>query len=127
MDRLTRRMAALLGLLLGCSQQSAPLGDLTLESGQVMRDSQLGYRTFGQLDATGSNAVLVTLWSMGRSSQAARQVGPGKLYDDTHHFVIVIDPFGNGVSSSPSNSAQQPGQAFPEFTVGDMVEAQYRL
>jgi homoserine O-acetyltransferase/O-succinyltransferase len=120
-------VAALLGLALGCSQQHAGLGDFTLESGQVIRDCQLGYRTFGTLDAAGSNAVLVTLWSMGRSSQAARQVGAGKLYDSARHFVIVVDPFGNGVSSSPSNSAAQPGPAFPEFTVGDLVEAQHRL
>jgi len=118
---------ALLALALGCSQQHASLGDFTLESGEVLRDCQLGYRTFGSLDASGSNAVLVTLWSMGRSGQAARQVGAHKLYDDSRHFVIVVDPLGNGVSSSPSNSRLQAGEAFPRFTVGDLVETQYQL
>jgi homoserine O-acetyltransferase/O-succinyltransferase len=121
------RLLALLGLTLGCSQQHASLGDFTLQSGQVIRDCQLGYRTFGQLNATGSNAVLVTLWSMGRSSQVGRQIGPGKLVDPTRHFVIAVDPLGNGVSSSPSTSDHQPGEAFPTFTIADMVEAQHQL
>lgn len=125
MDSGCRALMAVLAL--GCSQQQASLGDFTLGSGQVIRDCQLGYRTFGTLDASGSNAVLVTLWSMGRSGQAARQIGPQKLVDDSRHFVIVVDPLGNGVSSSPSNSRLQPGEAFPRFTVADLVEAQHQL
>jgi homoserine O-acetyltransferase len=114
-------------MVLGCSQQHGALGDFTLESGQVIRGCQLGYRTLGRLDPGGSNAVLVTLWSMGQSRQAARHIGPGKLVDSSRYFVIVVDPLGNGVSSSPSNSDAQPGQAFPRFTVADMVEAQHQL
>jgi homoserine O-acetyltransferase len=122
-----RGLPLLLWLAAGCSQQNGALGDCTLESGQVIRDCQLGYRTFGRLDASGSNAVLVTLWSMGRTSQISRQIGPGKLVDSSRYFVIAVDPLANGVSSSPSNSRQQPGEAFPQFTLGDMVEAQHRL
>jgi homoserine O-acetyltransferase len=41
--------------------------------------------------------------------------------------VIVADPIGNGLSTSPSNSAAQPACAFPRFALRDMVEAQHRL
>ncbi|MBV9299706.1 MAG: alpha/beta fold hydrolase, partial [Verrucomicrobia bacterium] len=39
----------------------------------------------------------------------------------------LVDALGNGVSSSPSNSAVQPRMEFPVFTIGDMVNSQYRL
>src|SRR6185312_10432895 len=54
-------------------------------------------------------------------------IGPGRLVDSSTYFVVLVDAFGNGVSSSPSNSAQQPGDAFPEFTIADIVRSQYRL
>ena len=38
--------------------QLARIGDLKLESGQVLRDCKVGYRTFGQLNAEKSNAVV---------------------------------------------------------------------
>jgi homoserine O-acetyltransferase len=120
-------LLALFWLGQGCSQQSASLGDVTLESGQVLHDCRIGYRTFGRLNAAGTNAVLVTLWSMGNSGQVASQIGPGKLVDTSHHFVIAVDPLGNGVSSSPSNHPTQPGPDFPVFTVGDLVETQHQL
>ena len=41
--------------------------------------------------------------------------------------MIVADPIGNGLSTSPSNSAAQPGMRFPRFALRDMVEAQHRL
>jgi homoserine O-acetyltransferase len=111
----------------GPGQQRARLGDLRLESGAVIHDCHLGYRTFGSLDAARSNAVLVLTWSMGSSGDLVRQIGPGKLVDSARYFVIVADALGNGVSSSPSNSRRQPGLAFPAFTVRDLVESQHRL
>jgi len=47
--------------------------------------------------------------------------------DTTKYFVILVDAIGNGVSSSPSTSELQPGDAFPRFTMRDLVETQYRL
>ena len=38
-------------------QQFADLGDLKLESGAVIHDCKLGYRTFGNLNADKSNVV----------------------------------------------------------------------
>lgn len=42
----------------GQEQQTAHIGDLKLESGDVIRDCVIGYRTFGKLNAEKSNAVL---------------------------------------------------------------------
>ncbi len=57
----------------------------------------------------------------------AGQIGPGKTVDSTKYYVITIDALANGVSCSPSNSAQQHGTAFPKITVRDMVESQHEL
>ena len=123
------RLAALFALFLACApeQRFAELGDFRLESGDVIRDCRIGYRTFGQLDAARSNAVLVTPWAMGTSRDLARQIASGKLLDPSGRYVIAVDALGNGVSSSPSNSEQQPGRAFPRFSMRDVVETQHRL
>jgi homoserine O-acetyltransferase/O-succinyltransferase len=108
-------------------QQFARLGDFCLENGQVITNAVVGYRTAGALNADRSNAVLVTPWFQGTTRQLARQIGPGKLVDSSRFFVVMVDALGNGVSSSPSTSAQQRDQAFPNFTIGDIVASQHHL
>jgi homoserine O-acetyltransferase len=123
--------AAALLLLAGpahCQElQLAHLGDVKLQNGQTIKECRLGYRTFGKLNEQKSNAVLFPTWFTGTSGDLAGQIGPGKVVDSSHYFVIAVDALGNGVSSSPSNSKHQPGREFPHFTIGDMVETEYRL
>ncbi len=107
--------------------QVAALGECPLESGEAILDCRIAYRTFGQLNAERSNAVLFTTQLTGTSTQIAGYIGPGGLVDTTTHFVVAVDAFGNGVSSSPSNSTAQPGANFPRFSIRDMVRAQHRL
>lgn len=126
-SRATFSGLALLAAACGPGQQEARLGDLPLESGQVVQDCRLGYRTFGTLNAERSNTVLLVPWFLGRSADLARQVGPGRMVDSARYFVVAVDAIGGGVSTSPSNSEAQPGQAFPAYSVRDLVEAQHRL
>ena len=108
-------------------QQLADLGACQLENGQQITGCRLGYRTFGKLNADRSNAVLFPSYFSGTSSSLAGFVGAGELVDPSKYFVIAVDAFGDGVSSSPSNSTSQPGPLFPAFTTRDMVTAEYRL
>jgi len=107
----------------------ADLGDFRLESGQVIKDCRLGYRTFGTLNRERSNAILFPTWFGGTSKDLVDLgfIGPSKLADTSRYFVVAVDAFGNGVSSSPSNSKKQPARTFPEFTVRDMVKLQHQL
>jgi homoserine O-acetyltransferase len=109
----------------------AELGECKLESGQVISDCKIGYRTFGKLSESGDNAVLMPSWLYGLSGDLVSLFGDGSspqhLVDTTKFFGIAIDPLGNGVSSSPSNSAKQHGTAFPAYTLRDGVDAQYRV
>jgi homoserine O-acetyltransferase len=107
--------------------QFARLGDFKLESGAVIRDCRIGYRTFGALNADKSNAILVPTWASGTTEQLMGNFGAGRLVDSTKYYIIAVDALGNGVSSSPSNSQAQPRMSFPKFTIRDMVNTQHAL
>ncbi|HWG57431.1 MAG TPA: hypothetical protein VN661_00130 [Candidatus Acidoferrales bacterium] len=108
-------------------QQFADLGDFKLQNGAVIQTLRLGYRTLGTLNQERSNAVLWPSWLGGRSADLLRYVGPGNVLDDSKYFVILVDAIGDGISTSPSNSAAQPRMKFPQFTIRDMVESEHKL
>ena len=108
------------------AQRYAELGTCALESGETIEGCRIGYRTFGTLDATKSNAVLFPTWFTGTTRNLA-DVVPDKLVDTKRYYLILVDAIGNGVSSSPSNSATQARLAFPRFGIRDMVESQRRM
>ena len=109
------------------AQQFADFGDFKLQSGAVIHDFRLGYRTLGRLNAEKSNAILWPTWLGGQSQALLQFVGPGNVADSTKYFVVLVDAIGDGVSSSPSNTKTQSRLKFPEFTIRDMVESEYRL
>lgn len=103
------------------------IGDLNLESGEILYNCKIGYRTFGKINEDRSNIVLFPTWFGGTTGQLVDLIGPGKLIDDTKYYVIAVDALGNGISSSPSNSELQAGIDFPEVTIEDMVNSQFIL
>jgi homoserine O-acetyltransferase len=109
--------------------QFADLGNYPLENGQVIRNCRLAYRTFGVLNPAKSNVVLFPTWLAGTTLDLIDLglIGQGKMADSSKYFIVAVDAFGNGVSSSPSNSKQQPDQVFPRFSIKDMVNAQHLL
>jgi homoserine O-acetyltransferase len=134
MNRQIRVAASLLLFLLTSvsvaaaqEQKFAQLGDFKLESGEVLRDCRIGYRTFGALNNEKSNAILFPTWASGTTEQLASNFGPGRLVDTSKYYVVAVDALSNGVSSSPSNSTEQPRMKFPRVTVRDMVGTQHEL
>ena len=107
--------------------QIADLGDLRLESGEVIRNFRQSYVTHGALNADRNNLVLVCISLTGNHHRLDFLIGPGKALDTDWFFVVCADPIANGLSTSPSNSAGQPRMRFPRFGIRDMVQAQYRL
>lgn len=104
------------------------LGDHPLQSGEVLREAHLAYKTYGTLDAAQSNVIVVPSAYGGTHADSEWLIGPGKPFDTDRYFIVATNLFGNGLSTSPSNAAaSQRGPAFPHVTVYDNVEAQYRL
>lgn len=107
-------------------QKIASIGDLKLESGSVINDCQIGYRTYGHLNSAKSNGILLTTW-FGGTAKVMETTNPWQVIDTTRYCLIIVDALGNGVSSSPSNSIKQHGPHFPVFSIRDMVESQHEL
>src|SRR3954453_1058480 len=103
------------------------IGDLPLESGETIKDCQVEYRLIGKANADKSNVVVWATWFGGTTKDLVELVGPGRLVDSTRYQVVLVGALANGVSSSPSNSPQQPRLRFPVIGTRDMVESQHRL
>jgi len=108
-------------------QQFANLGDFRLQSGEILRDCRIGYRTAGEMNADKSNIIVIPTWAGGTTEQWLGNVGPGKMADTSRYYVILVDALSNGVSSSPSNSGAQPRMKFPKITMRDMVDTEHEL
>jgi len=108
-------------------QQFISIGDLKLESGAVLKDCRIGYHAYGHLNTTKTNGVLFPTWYGGTSRDIELNIAPWKAIDTTKYYLMIVDALGNGVSTSPSNSAQQHGADFPMFSIRDMVESQHEM
>ena len=102
-------------------------GDFLLESGETIRDFELSYVTHGALNSARDNTVLVTVSLTGNHHRLDFLIGPGRALDTDRYFLVCVDPIGNGLSISPSNSPRQAASQFPRFTLRDMVRSQHRL
>jgi len=103
------------------------LGDLPLESGAVLRDAFVSYVIHGDPARLPHAAILVTTAIGSTHHRLDFLIGAGNALDTGQHCIVVVDALGNGLSSSPSNSATQPGPLFPRLTIRDMVASQHRL
>ncbi|MGB8839554.1 MAG: alpha/beta fold hydrolase, partial [Aliidongia sp.] len=98
------------------------------EGGAVLPQAHIVYGTYGQLNAAGDNAVLLPSHYMADMHGYEWLIGPGKALDPTKMFLITSELFGNGRSSSPSNTPEPfHGPRFPLTTIRDNVEAVHRL
>ena len=104
------------------------IGDFQLQSGLTLRDATLAYQTYGSLNAEKNNAIVYPTWYSGRHWENEWLIGQGMALDPDRYFIIVPDMFGNGLSSSPSNTPEPWDRArFPNVTMYDNVVAQQRL
>ena len=102
-------------------QKFAELGDVKLFNGETLEDCRMGYRILGEVNEDASNYVLYPTWHAGTSEHVYGLIHKYNFVDTSSYCIILIDALGNGVSSSPSNSATQAGEDFPEIRVIDMA------
>ena len=98
------------------------------EGGAVLPEARVVYGTYGTLNAAGDNAVLLPSHYMADLHGYDWLIGPGKALDPGKLFLVTTEMFGNGRSSSPSNTAEPlHGPRFPAIAIRDDVEAARRL
>ena len=98
------------------------------ESGVVLPEAKVMYATYGTLDAGRDNVILLPSHYMADAHGYEWLIGRGKALDPDKYFLVATELFGNGKSSSPSNTlAPFDGPRFPVMTIRDNVEAVHRL
>jgi homoserine O-acetyltransferase len=110
--------------------QTCQLGDLELESGEVIRDFRMTYITFGTLNTQKSNAILSLHGLQGNRNSQSYWVGRGKAFDPDRYFIVQPDTL--GVASMDPNATTSPTRSglnmkFPRFNIRDMVNAEHRM
>ena len=104
------------------------LGDFTFADGQTLPETQIAYATYGELNEARDNVVVLPTWFVGTHADHEWMIGDGGVLDTNRYFVVVPSLFGNGLSSSPSNtSAPFDRGRFPRHSIQDNVRAQHRL
>ncbi len=116
---------------------------LALDGGGTLAPVELGYETYGNLNAEASNAILVchaltgdqhvasTHPITGKPGWWARMVGPGKPLDTDRFCVIAANAIGGCMGSSGPQTVAPDGapyaMRFPVITVSDMARSQTML
>ena len=104
------------------------ISDFKTESGVVLPQANIVYGTYGHLNAARDNAILLPSHYMATHHGYEWLIGPGKALDTTRVFLVATELFGNGHSSSPSNTPEPyHGPRFPITTIRDNVDAGHRL
>ncbi len=99
-----------------------------LENGAVLPRAVVMYGTYGTLNAAKDNVVLLPSHYMADSHGYEWLIGPGKALDPATSFCVTTELFGNGKSSSPSNTPEPlHGPRFPIPSIRDNVEAVRQL
>ncbi|MBR9653513.1 alpha/beta fold hydrolase [Thalassovita aquimarina] len=104
------------------------LGTFKFQCGLALPDCKLAYKTFGTLNAAKDNVIVYPTWYSGQHYDNEWLIGPGMALDPEKYFIIIPNMFGNGLSSSPSNTPEPyNADRFPDVTAYDNVMAQHRL
>jgi homoserine O-acetyltransferase len=98
------------------------------ESGVTLPKARVVYGTYGQLNAARDNVVLLPSHYMANHHGYEWLIGDGRALDPSTLYLVATELFGNGSSSSPSNTPEPfHGPRFPITTIRDNVEAVHRL
>ncbi len=104
------------------------LGDVDLQCGLRLRGAQLAYQTYGELNARKDNVIVFPTFFGSQHPSNEPMIGPGMALDPSRYFIIIPNLFGNGLSSSPSNTPAPYDRArFPRVTYYDNIGFQHRL
>jgi homoserine O-acetyltransferase len=107
------------------------IGDLVLESGEVLPEVVIAYQSWGKINATQDNVILINHALTGFPDVPGwwpSMVGPGLPFDTDKYFVVCPNVIG-GCQGSTGPSSLAPdgkrwGSRFPAINIRDMVAAE---
>src|SRR5476649_2113767 len=111
-------LALLLSTAAAAGAQSAPqaphsaehhefvIDNFHTESGATLPKARVVYGTYGRLNAARDNVVLLPSHYMANHHGYEWLIGPDKALDPAALFLVATELFGNGSSSSPSNTPE---------------------
>ncbi len=98
------------------------LKNFRTESGSVLPEARIVYGTYGALNDAGDNVILLPSHYMADMHGYGWLIGPGKALDPGKYLLVTSELFGNGRSSSPSNTPEPfHGPRFPVTSIRDNV------
>ena len=130
--------------VLKCSVAEFTKSNFKLDSGYILDDFNIAFKTYGNLNENSNNAILICHALTGdqyvtglnpitnRDGWWSRMIGPNKPIDTNKFFIICTNVLGGcSGSSGPkeiNNKTKLPyGSEFPSITIKDMVKAQSYL
>jgi homoserine O-acetyltransferase/O-succinyltransferase len=123
----------------------------TTAGGKTIRDVKVGWESYGTLNATRDNVIIVPHFFSGNSHAAGKYkaedvapgywnaiIGPGKPIDTDKFFVVSVDSLVNVNTKDPNTTTTGPatvnpetgkpyGMSFPIVTMRDFVNVQKAL
>lgn len=129
----------------GSNPHHLPIGSFEPELGGRLAEVSLAYETWGELNSSGTNAVLVAHaltgdpHATGGADESHKKggwwepvIGPGRPIDTDEYFVVCSNVLGGcagstGPESTDPETGRPYGMRFPDITIRDIVRAQKRL
>jgi homoserine O-acetyltransferase len=99
------------------------LGDFPVQSGEIIRDARLAWKSYGTLAPERDNVALYPCSYGARHEDMEWLIRPDGILDPTRWFVVIPNMFSNGHSSSAADIPDYPAVVTP----WDNVQAQRRL
>ena len=117
---------------------------VSLDSGATLAPVDVAYETYGRLNASKSNAILILHAFSGDAHAAGispekgkpgwwdNMIGPGKAFDTNRYFMICSNVLGGcrgttGPGSVNPATGRAYAMSYPVITIGDMVRVQRML
>lgn len=129
-------------------KQRHVIDTFTTFNGTTLKQVQVGWESYGQLNEKKNNVILITHYFTGNSHAAGKYhpddtsvgywdniIGPGKAIDTNQYFVISVDTLANlsvydpnvittGPASINPETGKPYGLKFPVVTIRDFVNVQ---
>jgi len=110
------------------SAQSFSIQRFELQCGAVLPEATLVYQTYGELAGDRRNVILYPTSYGAQHTDIDWLIGGDRILDPERWFIVIPNQFGNGLSTSPSNS---PHCGLAEdgfwFTHWDNIRAQEQM